>query len=228
MNSSSENELARPTGQADLPSQQPARRKWLRRGRSVYQQERQAGAGPARANADVAAERSWVDRGLERPCLEISAFAPLDAVGAENYIRYGAGDPRHYGYGFEESSVPTPRAVVVLLTIAKPDGAVVLKCEALLLKRFSHVPNRHTVWVAHDATLHARLIWVWDFYRMVSYFQIQVEALPPKGKAERDWSMWLDAFQQIAVGDHVIAQVDTQSARIAQRHVLEAVTNSSA
>ena len=97
----------------------------------------------------------------------LESFAPLDAVGAENYIRYGVSGPKRYITGSPES-IPTPEEITVQLEIAD-----VLTIDDFVLTRIDHIPLQYTVWLGYRKNIH--LIWVWDFYRMISYIRINLK-----------------------------------------------------
>jgi hypothetical protein len=65
------------------------------------------------------------------------------------------------------------------------------------------------------------MMWVWDFYRMLSYFQMRVELSTEKDKATGDWAALLKELQNINEEGALTLRVTTKSGEIFQRHTLK-------
>lgn len=157
------------------------------------------------------------------PQLELRLFDQLDTVGADNYIRYGASGPRRYVSGRVESAVLTPDHVPVILEFARANKNALLKLEALSLQRTEHIPHQRTVWAATLPDSHMQIVWIWDFFRMLSCLQIRVDVPPAKEKPNGDWQKLHETFKKLNVQDTIILEVDSRSGRISQRYVLDAL-----
>ncbi|PJF44536.1 MAG: hypothetical protein CUN55_03450 [Phototrophicales bacterium] len=143
--------------------------------------------------------------------LELQTQAPLDTVGAENYIRYGMDTPKRPIIGVVESS-PIPKALTVQishLSASKHLQQVVL--DALDLHRTQHLPERQTVWGIHHKSLGLKMMWMWDYYRMISYVLMRVCVEDPEA------STLFKTLKEIQPQDQLILDV---AKRVHQVHLL--------
>lgn len=153
---------------------------------------------------------------MSGPITEVRLFAPLDTVGTENYLRYGVEGPRHYVMGLIESVV-TPEDINIQLEIVALDATVKFDMMNIQLKRLAHEPQHQTVWGSYNADIHAQIIWIWDFFRMLSSIQLQVQ-VPSKPDVNNKWSTLADTLQNLATDDKLIIRVQNNVGTITQIH----------
>ncbi len=156
---------------------------------------------------------------VSKDWLDIISFAPLNTIGAENYLRYGIDGPRHYVMGLSEHVVPTPDTITVQVELIRPDDDVLFGGLTVMLKRSEHRPDERTVWQAYDKITHTQWVWAWDFFRMLSQLRLRVKHSPDK--AHGIWAELLTATQKLAVGDHITLHVESKSGQMTQHHMLE-------
>lgn len=147
---------------------------------------------------------------------EIRLFGPLDTVGTENYLRYGLEGPRHYVVGIIDS-VPTPDDITIQLEIVAADSTAKFRAEHIQLKRVAHNPQNRTVWGIHYSPLHAHIIWIWDFFRMLSSIQLSVE-IPQSLTEDDNWTKLATTLQTLAPDDQLIIRVQNNVGSIIQIH----------
>jgi hypothetical protein len=172
---------------------------------SDVQNENEAPAAPLRP-------RRW---------LVAQASALLQAVAATNYACYGsAGVPR---YGVQ----PPPRqpkdasTLCAELMVRSPQGEVRLAWIDLDLEPVQH-SDRQVVWSAYDPARRLQVLWVWDFYRILSHVVLR-GGLPPAPDVTPDapWRATLDALRAAAPGDQIALKVQSACGNIHQLHTLE-------
>lgn len=152
--------------------------------------------------------------------LEIIAFASLDVVGTENFLRYGPTGPLRYVKGIPEghNSPQNLHAALELKSAWENANAIT---HNITFWRTYHEQGEKAVWASNDRGLRAQMMWVWDFYRMLSYFQMRVELSTEKDKATGDWAALLKELQNINEEGALTLRVTTKSGEIFQRHTLK-------
>jgi hypothetical protein len=152
--------------------------------------------------------------------LELAIFAPLDTVGTENYIRYGNNGPQHALSSSGERPAP-PATIEIKLELSKADGTIIHQLDALTLHRSAHQPQQRTEWTAHHAGFHTRLVWVWDFFRMLSYCRLRIEAPANQDQTTSEETTLFQAVQGLTTDDRLTIQVETAAGPITQHHTLQ-------
>lgn len=153
---------------------------------------------------------------LSAPTTQIKLFAPLDTVGTENYLRYGLEGPRHYVMGIIES-VPTPENITIQLEVIGSDSTAKFNADDIQLKRLAHEPQNQTVWGIHNPSLHTQIIWIWDFFRMLSSIQLSVET-PQSPPENEQWAKLASTLQTLVPNDQLIIRVHNNVGSITQIH----------
>jgi hypothetical protein len=197
-----------PAEPAESQPAQEKRRSWLRRARPGPS-DSEPRAGPRTATPDAP------------PRLELNLFADLDTVGAENYIRYGAGGPRRYVTTPVEHAIVTPDHVLISLEITRPDDALLFKAQQISLQRTGHAPQQRTIWSVQLPDYHVQMTWVWDFFRMLSFLRLRVEMLPDGTEGTPEWRALYQALQQLALRDQVVIRVESRSGQVLQCYTVD-------
>jgi hypothetical protein len=170
--------------------------------------EQQNGASEAPKSA---LRRWWV----------VQATARLEAVSTGNYACYGrAGVPR-YPVPRRAGNGQEPGELCVEMMVRSADGTLRLACLDLTLKQHEKSDQR-VVWSGYNAAQHVQVIWVWDFYRILSYVALRV-AEPPEGVApDAAWKDAADAIRTVVPGDQITFDVRSACGDIHQAHPLTA------
>lgn len=201
------------------------RRNWLRRARSsllINQPSPTTSPSPSPpppSNALKAVPQAIYAQ------LELRLFDILDTVGTENYVRYGASGPRHYGLIVPESSLLTPDQLHLNLSLLKADQSTALSLESIALDCADHQPQQQTVWLANLPDQHLYLTWVWDFFRMSSYLHLRLDIPDASSQATEKWTTLYQAIQQAQAGDVIRVHVESRSGQISQRYQVDAPPN---
>ncbi|NDJ87378.1 MAG: hypothetical protein GYB66_15980 [Chloroflexi bacterium] len=200
---------------------------WLRRGRSWFQKVVGSQTKPSLATAPPPAVSP--DRKLDNPQLEtqvpqftparvLQSSAPLDVVGAEEYVRYGPGLQRSLtGPG---NRIVTPEDVTLRLAISSAAGAHLFSAPAIRLRRTEHIPLQRTAWASYEPGLHTAILWVWDFFRMTSFIQLRVGHPDDTDHAPSENARLLDVIEKLQRGDQLLLHVDGISRPIVQPHIV--------
>lgn len=155
-----------------------------------------------------------------RRWLVAQASALLEAVAATNYACYGsAGVPR---YGGVPSRQPKDASTLCAeLIVRGPQGENRLAWIDLDLEPVQRT-DRQVVWAAYDAGRRLQVLWVWDFYRILSHVVLR-GGLPPAPDVTPDpaWQATLDALRSLASGDQVELKVQSACGNINQLHTLD-------
>jgi hypothetical protein len=106
---------------------------------------------------------------------DIQSQHTLDAVGTENYMRYGVAGPRRYLTNSRTEHHPTPRHIQVKVILQNPPNPS-RPIADLVLERKDYVPERHTAWQGESTDAQLHLLWVWDFYRITSFLHLRLVA----------------------------------------------------
>lgn len=151
--------------------------------------------------------------------LEIITFASLDVVGTENFLRYGPTGPLRYFKGIPEGH-NSPQNLHATFEIKSAWENASAVTHQITFWRTHHAPEEKTVWASNDRALHTQMMWVWDFYRMLSYFQMRVERPIEPNQADGEWAILLNELYAIKDEGALILRVNTKSGEILQRHNL--------
>ncbi len=153
--------------------------------------------------------------------LEIITFASLDVVGTENFLRYGPTGPLRYVKGIPEGH-NSPQNLHATFEIKSAWDNASAVTHQITFWRTHHTHEEKTVWASNDRALHTQMMWVWDFYRMLSYFQMRVERPIEPTQAEDEWATLMDELYAIKDEGSLILRVNSKSGEIVQRHSLTA------
>lgn len=161
------------------------------------------------------------DTTIARPkrWLVVQSTALLESVATSNYACYGRQGVPRYPIPAPTQADPAQPVLCVELHISDPEGATRL---ALLdLELVQHEQSaRRAMWQMYDAGRRMQVIWVWDFYRILSSVVIRF-GLPDAGQAsDALWQSVLDAARMIEVQDVITLKVRSRCGSIDQRHTI--------
>ncbi|MBI5928895.1 MAG: hypothetical protein HY862_06280 [Chloroflexi bacterium] len=151
--------------------------------------------------------------------LEIITFASLDVVGTENYLRYGPTGPLRYVKSIPEGH-NSPQNLHATLEIKSAWENAAAVTHQITFWRTHHAQGEKAVWASNDRALHTQMMWVWDFYRMLSYFQMRVELPIEPNQATGEWAILINELHEIKEEGSLILRVNPKSGEIIQRHNL--------
>lgn len=165
---------------------------------------------PVRPIKEKATPETW---------LVVQATALLQSVATANYACYGrAGVPR---YPRPATSEPPagPATLCVEALLRDPTGEVTLAF--LDLDLVLHQQDKHqVVWSGYDATRHVQVVWVWDFYRILSHAVLR-GAVPPQGTPDAAWNTAIEALRAVKPDFTIEFQVRSACGDIHQVHRVE-------
>ena len=157
--------------------------------------------------------------------LMLQASAPLDAVATTNFACYGqAGVPR-YPYVMLQAPHPTeagdpPTLCAELLLRDAQDRPRLALLDLTLRQR--QADAKQYIWETFDAQRRLHIVWVWDFFRILSHAVLRAQ-LPPTDAAPSDpWAKTLEAVRAMRAGDIIEFNVASACGNIRQRHTLGA------
>lgn len=163
----------------------------------------------------AAAPRSETRPGVQvRRWLIVSASAVLSSVAAQNYVCYS----RPPG-----AAATTDAATLTLdLTVEDARHKPRLQRNAARLKSVE-TDDRQVVWSGYDVVSRLQVIWVWDFYRILSHVALRV-MLPPDDADDVNptWQQTIDALRAVEPGDVVRVSVRSSCGDILQTHTVQA------
>ncbi len=153
--------------------------------------------------------------------LVVQASAVLESVASSNYACYGrAGVPR-YPVSAPESPANGAPTLCAELLVREAAGTVRL---AWLDVEFALAKQNdwQVVWSAFDPARQLQVLWVWDFYRILSHAALRLR-LPRKDQAAELPEAWrgaLDALRAMAPGDGIEFHVRSACGDIHQHHAV--------
>lgn len=176
----------------------------------------QNGAPDSAAQAGLAAHpRSEARPGVQaRRWLIVSASAVLSSVAAQNYVCYS----RPPGAAATEDAV----TLTLDLTVEDARHKPRLQRNAARLKNVE-INDRQVVWSGYDVVSRLQVIWVWDFYRILSHVALRV-MLPPDDAEDVNpsWQQTVGALRAVEPGDVVRVSVRSSCGDILQTHTVQA------
>jgi hypothetical protein len=163
-------------------------------------------------------EHQGKDKESDKNYLELVTAAGLDVVGTENYLRYGVMGPLRYVTNNVQSHT-IPETLDLQLRLLQADETAVFEI-TVTLQQQHHEANQRTVWAAHVAPLGMQLMWAWDFFRMLSYVQLRVEA-DDKPWVSKEQQSLFEAVQKVEADWQLVFEALPKSGQIHQVHHLE-------
>ena len=153
----------------------------------------------------------------------LQASAPLDAVATTNFACYGqAGVPR-YPYVTLQPPRPaeeTPTLCAELL-LREAQGRPRLALLDLTLRQ-RQADAKQYIWETFDAQRRLHIVWVWDFFRILSHAVLRVQLPPAETTPADPWAKTLDAVRAMRPGDILAFNVASACGNIRQNHTLTA------
>jgi hypothetical protein len=154
--------------------------------------------------------------------LVLQASALLESVASANYTCYGrVGVPT---YPVERPTPPDAAPVLCAeMLLRGPDDVVRLACLDLEFA-LTRQDDWQVAWSVYVAPRQLQVLWVWDFYRILSHAVLRLR-LPRKDQhAEVDeaWQGGLDALRAVAPGDVIEFSVRSACGDIHQLHPVTA------
>ncbi len=153
--------------------------------------------------------------------LVAQASALLETVAATNVACYGSGGVPRYGVDAPPRQPKDASTLCAELMLRSPQGETRLAWIDLDLEPVQH-SDRQVVWGAYDSARRLQVLWVWDFYRILSHIVLR-GGLPPTPDETLDpaWQTTLDALRAAAPGDQVEIKVQSACGNIHQQHTLD-------
>ncbi|NDJ78120.1 MAG: PHP domain-containing protein [Chloroflexi bacterium] len=187
------------------------RRRHLERTRGSYQKPEPV--QDAKTREHQPAPEKW---------LVVHSTAVLAVAAATNYACFkGKGVPR---YDSTEPPAPPPDdpTLTMDLAIRGPDEteeSVRLVLNGFKLRTARSEEHQH-IWSGYDPERRLQILWVWDFYRVLSNVVLRV-GLPPDGHTPDDtWQAAIDAIVAMQPGDRAALHVESRCGQFWQHHTL--------
>jgi hypothetical protein len=164
----------------------------------------------------VPAPRAW---------LVVKLSSVLASVAVTNFVCYGGQPVPRFGQPVLPAAVPKtgPPSMTLAFTVRAADGSARLACPEARLDNLQ-TDDRKAIWSGFDAARRMQVIWVWDFFRILSYFALRValpEDDPPQDDAHAAWRETIEAVRAMLPGDTVLVDVVSGCGDIHQTHTLE-------
>lgn len=163
-----------------------------------------------------------VSRGAVPPrrWMVVQTTALLESVATGNIACYGRGGVPRYPLS---PTPPEPQPEIATLCVEvhlqAPDGTTRL---ALLDLDFtqSEQSKERTIWSVYDAARRLQIIWIWDFYRILSHIILRI-GVPQEGQtSDALWQSMLDIARAMGKGDVLTLKVQSRCGNIQQQHTL--------
>lgn len=156
---------------------------------------------------------------LPRRWMVAQTSALLDSVATTNVVCYGRFGVPHYPVTPAEAQPDKPATLCTELRIQAPDGSMRLALLDLDLVQTS-ISDKQTVWSGYHAERRMQVIWVWDFFRILSHVVLRI-GVPREGQtSDALWQTTLDVARAMAAGDVIAFKVQSQCGNIHQQHTL--------
>ncbi len=155
--------------------------------------------------------------------LMVQASAPLDAVATTNFACYGqAGVPR-YPYVTLQTPRPSddPPTLCAELLLRDAQGRPRLALLDLTLRQ-RQADAKQYIWETFDVQRRLHIVWVWDFFRILSHAVLRVQLPPADTTPPAPWQHTLDAVRALRAGDTLAFNVASACGDIRQTHTLSA------
>jgi len=156
--------------------------------------------------------------------LMVSASAPLDAVATTNFACYGqAGVPR-YPYVMLRPSAPAedgPPTLCAELLLRDAQERPRLALLDLTLRQ-RQADAKQYIWETFVAERRLHIVWVWDFFRILSHAVLRVQLPPAELTPAEPWAQTLEAFRALNAGDTLTLNVASACGNVHQTHTLTA------
>jgi hypothetical protein len=162
--------------------------------------------------AQTATPRRW---------LVVQASALLESIATGNYACYGRVGVPHYPAVRRPASDQQPGELCVEMLVRAADGTLRLACLDLTLTPHEKTDQR-VIWNGYHAVQHLQVIWVWDFFRILSHVALRVAEPPPGITPDAAWQDALDAIRAVVPGDQISFDVRSACGDIHQSHALTA------
>lgn len=173
--------------------------------------------GQAGPQAQAASQQTQAQAGRTPPrrrWLVLGASAVLSSVAAQNYTCYSR----------PPASASAGEPATLTLDIALEDAAQAPRWQQVAAQLKSlDVSDRQVMWSGYDMVRRLQVIWVWDFYRILSHVALRV-MLPQEGAEDMNptWRQTIDALRAVQPGDTLRASVESPCGDIFQAHTVSA------
>lgn len=152
--------------------------------------------------------------------LVLQASAVLEAVATANYACYGRGGvPR---YPRPATPPPTGQPATLCVEVLLRDAAGEVRLACLDLDLTLHDRNdRQIIWLGYDASRRLQVVWVWDFYRILSHAALRVRIPPRDEVPDAVWAGTVEAIRAAGPGYTLEFHVRSACGDIQQGHRVE-------
>ncbi len=155
----------------------------------------------------------------------LQASAPLDAVATTNFACYGQAGVPHYPYIMLQPPAPTPSdappTLCAELLLQEAQGHPRLALLDLTLRQ-RQADAKQYVWETFDAQRRLHIVWVWDFFRILSHAVLRVQLPPADATPPEPWAKTLAAMRAARGGDILALNVASACGNVRQTHTLTA------
>jgi hypothetical protein len=107
----------------------------------------------------------------------------------------------------------------VELIARDPGGETRLALLDLTLKRQENTA-RQIVWSGYDAERHLQVVWVWDFYRILSHVALRIADPPPGTAPAEAWQGAVETARVMGPGMTIALSARSACGDIRQSHTL--------
>jgi len=151
--------------------------------------------------------------------LVVQASALLEAVSTSNYACYGRGGVPRYPIARRTGNGQDPAELCVEMRVRSADGTLRLVSLDLTLNQHEKTDQR-AVWIGYVEAQRLQVIWIWDFYRILSHVALRAGEPPPGVEPDGTWKEALEAVRALAAGDTIAFDVRSACGDIHQSHTL--------
>ena len=160
-----------------------------------------------------------------REWLIVQTSAVLEAVATSNYACYGRGGVPHYPQPRPAPDADAGPTLCIELFVRDAAGAARLALLDLTLtsrETLDQQAARQVVtWTGYDAERRIQVVWVWDFYRILSHVMLRAAVPPAEVTPGAAWTGAHAAVRAIVPGDALAISVRSACGDIRQRHTLQ-------
>lgn len=167
----------------------------------------------------------------------IQTSATLQSVATQNYACFGRGGVPHFGTSAKstasniapDTAIRDTATLCVELIIRAPDspapGGIIQDSPIRLANLdITLTPQEQTaqrvIWSGYDAAQHMQIVWVWDFFRLLSHVVVRVADPHTETDPDPAWKIACDGIRASVPGDVVALNVRSACGDIHQTHSL--------
>lgn len=153
--------------------------------------------------------------------LVVQSSEVLKLAAANNYACYGRTGVPQYASSDLPAREPDVATLDLTLTITASGGETRLRLPDLTLRN-TETSGQRLVWSAFEPVRHLQVLWVWDYYRIMSHIVLRAQLPPANGRDLTLWDATVDAVRAIQPGDRLHLDVVSACGDFAQEHTIQA------